>query len=69
MGSIILYWEVPHSVPRLMIKIWEFSEHVHKNPPSDLSCCDCRHCLDICIDAAHVSWDNEFFFFFFDTYE
>ena len=52
MGSITdaLLTNIP--VPELLIKIWEFSEHVYENPQTDLSSCDCRHYLDICIDAA-----------------
>ena len=59
MGSITdaLLTNIP--VPELLIKIWEFSEHVYENPQTDLSSCDCRHYLDICIDAARALWDNK----------
>ena len=64
MGSITDVILGSTSVPRLMIKIWEFSGHVHENPPSDLSSYDYRHYLDICIDAASALWDNENYIFF-----
>ena len=50
MGSITDVLLASTSVPELMIKIWEFSEHVHENPPPHLLTCDCKHYLDICID-------------------
>ena len=64
MGSITdaLLTNIP--VPELLIKIWEFSEHVYENPQTDLSSCDCRHYLDICIDVARALWDNENCIFF-----
>ena len=46
-----------------MIKIWEFSYHVHHFPPVDGSC-NCQEYLNLCIDAAQEVWDNENFFFF-----
>ena len=63
MGSIteILFRNI--STTELMIKIWEFSEHIHQNPPPDLSSCNCYHYLNLCIDAARGIWDNDNFIF------
>ena len=47
-----------------MIKIWEFSEHVYENPASDFWSCDCRHYLNICIDAIRALWDIENYILF-----
>ena len=41
-----------------MIKIWEFSYHVHHFPPADQSC-NCQEYLNLCIDAAQEVWDNK----------
>ena len=49
---------------RLIIKIWEFSHHVHHFPPVKLSCCNCQEYLDLCIDTAQEVWDNKNFIFF-----
>ena len=63
MGSIteILFRNI--STTELMIKIWEFSEHIHQNPPPDLSSCNCYHYLNLCINAARGIWDNDNFIF------
>ena len=52
MGSLtdVLFHNM--SAAELMIKSWEFSEHVHVNPPLDPSSCNCHYYLNLCIDAA-----------------
>ena len=45
-----------------MIKIWEFSEHVHHCSLPDPS--NCEYYLRCCIEAAREVWDNENYFFF-----
>ena len=64
MGSLteVLFHNM--SAAELMIKIWEFSVDVLVNPPLDPSSCNCRHYLNLCIDAARVIWDNENFISF-----
>ena len=49
MGSINvdLFWNL--SAAALIIKIWDFSEHVHHKPPLDPSTCNCQYYLDCCI--------------------
>ena len=47
-----------------MIKIWEFSYHVHHFPLDDKSCCNCQEYLNFCIDAAQEVWDNENYIYF-----
>ena len=60
MGTINLgYFLLNMSPARLMIKIWEFSEHVHHTPHPDASSCNCTEYLDICIDTVREIWDNE----------
>ena len=49
MGSIADVILASTSVPELMIKIWEFSEHVYENPPADHSSCNCRHYFHVII--------------------
>ena len=64
MGSIDIDYFLNMSPACLMIKIWEFSYHVHHFPPVDGSC-NCQEYLNLCIDAAQEVWDNENFFFFY----
>ena len=65
MGSIDMGYFLNMNPARLMIKIGEFSYHVH-HFPSDQNC-NCQEYLNLCIDAAREVWDNEIFFFFFDN--
>ena len=64
MGSIDMDYFLNMSPASLMIKIWEFSQHVHHFPPADPSCCNCQECLNLCIDSAREVWDNENYIFF-----
>ena len=52
------------SVPRLMIKIWEYSDHVHHIKPDEKINCKCEKYLNMCINVARDSWDNENSLFF-----
>ena len=52
------------SVPCLMIKIWEYSDHVHHVKPDKKIDCKCEKYLNMCINAARDLWDNENYFFF-----
>ena len=52
------------SVPRLMINIWEYSDHVHHIKHDKKIDCKCEKYLNMCINAARDSWDNENFIFF-----
>ena len=53
------------SVPRLMINIWEYSDHVHHTKHDKKIDRKCEKYLNMCINAATDSWDNEKFFLFF----
>ena len=48
----------------LMIKIWEFSYHVHHFPAPYPSTCNCQNYLKRCIDTAREIWDNENYIYF-----
>ena len=64
MGSIDIDYFSNMSPARPMIKIWEFSYHVHHFPLDDKSCCNCQEYLNFCIDAAQEVWDNENYIYF-----
>ena len=63
MGSIDIASFQNLSPASMMIKIREFSEHVHHKPPSDPSSCNCQFYLQCCIEAAREVWDNENYIF------
>ena len=52
------------SPARLMIKIWEFSHHFLQLTADDSFDCQCEKYLNIGIDAARDSWDNENYIYF-----
>ena len=64
MGSIDMGYFLNMSPACLMIKIWEFSEHVHHSSLPDQKDCNCQEYLNLCIDAAREIWDNENYIFF-----
>ena len=64
MGSIDMGYFLNMSPAHLMIKIWEFSEHVHHSSLPDQKDCNCQEYLNMCIDAAREFWDNENYIFF-----
>ena len=51
------------SVPRPMINIWEYSDHVHHIKHDKKIDCKCEKYLNMCINAARDSWDNESYIF------
>lgn len=59
MGAIDMGFFLDLFPARLMIKIWEYSYHVHHFPPPDASSCNCSFYLDLCISAAREIWDHE----------
>ena len=63
MGSINVDLFRNLSVASLMIKIWEFSEHVHHKPSPNLSTCNCQYYLDCCTEAARQIWNKNYMFF------
>ena len=63
MASINVEFFQNLSAASLMIKIWEFSGHVHHNPPPDDSPCNCRFYLTCCIEAARQVWNDSYMFF------
>ena len=52
MGSLDISMSDGLSPAQLMLEIWNYSEHVHHNPPSDPSGCNCAQYLEWCIDSA-----------------
>ena len=52
------------SPARLMIKIWEFSHHFFHSTADESFDCQCEKYLNMCIDAARDSWDNEIIYIF-----
>ena len=46
-----------------MIKIWDYSNHVHHTPPPDNKTRNCRFYLNCCIDTAREQWHAEYIFF------
>ena len=48
----------------LMIKIWEYSHHVLHFLPDESADCKCQEYLNLCIDAARESWDQENYIYF-----
>ena len=64
MGSIDMGYFLNMSPAHLMIKIWEFSEHVHHSSLPDRNDCNCQEYLNLCIDAAREVWDKENYIFF-----
>ena len=63
MGSIDIASFQNLSPASMMIKIREFSEHVHHKPPPDPSSCNCQFYLQCCIEAEREVWDNENYIF------
>ena len=64
MGSINIASFQNLSLASLMIKIWEFFEHVHHKPPPDPRSCNCQFYLQCFIEEAREVWDNENYIFF-----
>ena len=49
--------------PEKLIKIWDFSTHVHHIRPHENKNCNCTHYLNLCIEAAREQWRDEFIYF------
>ena len=64
MGTIDMGYFLDLSPACLMIKIWEYSYHVHHFSPPDPSSCNCSAYLDLCIDALREVYDNENYIYF-----
>ena len=47
----------------LMIKIWDYSNHVHHTPPPDNLNCNCWFYLNCYIQAAREQWHEDYIFF------
>lgn len=62
MGSLDRAFFDGLTADELMIKIWEFSEHVHHTPPPDLTSCNCGNYLQMCIDAARDKWQDNYIY-------
>ena len=56
MGSLDMGFFRSLSVEKLLIKIWDFSNHVHHVRPIDTDSCNCREYLNLCIEAAREQW-------------
>ena len=64
MGSLDIGFFRSLSPEKLMIKIWDFSTHVHHVRPHKNENCNCRH-LNLCIEAARKQWRDDFIYFQF----
>ena len=51
------------SIEQMLIKIWDFSNHAHNFIPTDSESCNCRHFLNLCIEAAREQWRDNFMYF------
>ena len=56
MGSLDMGFFRSLSVEELLIKIWDFSNHVHHVRTIDTDSCNCREYLNLCIEAAREQW-------------
>ena len=63
MGSLDIGYFRSLSPEKIMIKIWDFSTHVHHIRPHENENCNCRHYLNLCIEAAREQWRDEFICF------
>ena len=63
MGSLDIGFFRSRSPEKLMIKIWDFSTHVHHIRPHEKENCNCRHYLNLCIEAAREQWRDDFIYF------
>ena len=52
------------SPARLMIEIWKFSHHLLHSAADKNFDCQCEKYLNMCINAAPDSWDNENYIYF-----
>ena len=51
------------SPEKLMIKIWDFANHVHHVMPHEKESCSCRHYLNLCTDAAREQQREDYIYF------
>ena len=51
------------SPEKLLVKIWDYSYHVHHKSPANKENCNCEHYLNLCIEAAREQWHDDFLFF------
>lgn len=63
MGAINIDFFKSLSVEKLIIKIWDFSSHVHHKALICKEHCNHRKYLNFCIDAAREQWTDDFIFF------
>ena len=63
MGSLDIGFFRSLSPEKIMIKIWDFSTHVHHIRPHENENCNCRYYLNLCIEAAREQWRDEFICF------
>lgn len=63
MGSFDIVFFRSLSVEKLLIEIWDFSNHVHCVRPTDTESCNCRHYLNLCIEAVKKQWRDNFTYF------
>ena len=63
MGSLDIGFFRSLSIEKLLIKIWDFSNHVHHIRPTDTESCNCRHYQNLCTEAAREQWRDNFMYF------
>ena len=62
-GSLDMGFFRSFSIEKLLIKIRDISNHVHHVRPDDSESCNCRHYLNLCIEAAREQWRDNFIYF------
>lgn len=63
MGSLDMGFFRSLSVEKVLIKIWDFSNHVHHVRHIDTDSCNCRQYLNLRIEAAREQWRENFIYF------
>ena len=63
MGSLDIGFFRSLSIEQMLIKIWDCSNRAHNFIPTDSESCNCRHFLNLCIEAAREEWRDNFIYF------
>ena len=63
MGSLDIGFFRSLSLEKLIIKIWDFANHAHYVRSHEKESCNCRHYLNLCIDAARERWREDYIYF------
>ena len=63
MGSVDMGFFRSLSIEQMLIKIWDCSNRAHNFIPIDSESFNCRHFLNLCIEAAREEWRDNFIYF------